>query len=336
MKKEFIQNDIWVFIETAHNRISPVSLELLALGRKLAVEKGGLLTAVLFTSSPSHYLPELSAYGPDRIIIVNSSLFDIYNTDVITDNLCHLLDKYKPFGLLIGATENGRDFAPRVSSRLQTGLTADCTAIDYDNTSDCIVWTRPTFGGNLLASILCADHFPQMGTVRPGIFQLIKPLAPCSPRVIEEPFFESPIQQRILLKESISTFSNQDTNLDSADIIVAGGRGMGGPEGFQLLFQFADILREKFSVEVAVAASRAAVEEGWIDRNHQVGQTGKNVSPKIYIACGISGALQHTCGISNSDYIISINNDPEAPIIALSDYAIIGNIITILSQLMQN
>lgn len=228
--------------------------------------------------------------------------------------------------MLIGATPNGRDLGPRLSCRLGTGLTADCTALDIDEASGNIAWTRPAFGGNLMAVILCPDHRPQLGTVRPGVFK--KPDV-CEDRaeIIREDFHVPADQIRTTLLETIREASAEIVDLEGADIIVSGGRGVGGAEGFRVIRELADVLGG------TVGASRAAVDEGWISHSHQVGQTGKTVGPKLYIACGISGAIQHLAGMSSSDVIVAINKDFDAPIFGIADYGFVGNLFEIVPLL---
>lgn len=237
-----------------------------------------------------------------------------------------LVEKYQPSAILIGATNNGRDFAPRLSCRLRTGLTADCTSLDYDAESGNVAWTRPAFGGNLMAVIMCPNTRPQIGTVRPGVFKKT-PVEGKEAEVITEEVTVPAEKIRTKLLESIREAAAGVVNLEDAEVIVAGGRGMGGPENFKLCEELAEVLGG------AVGASRAAVDAGWIGHAHQVGQTGKTVGPKLYIACGISGAIQHLAGMSGSDCIVAINKDPEAPIFKAADYGIVGNLFDVLPTL---
>ena len=237
-----------------------------------------------------------------------------------------MLEKYAPTSMLIGATPNGRDLGPRLSCRLGTGLTADCTALDIDEASGNIAWTRPAFGGNLMAVILCPDHRPQLGTVRPGVFK--KPDAgEDKAEIIREDFHVPADQIRTTLLETIREAAGEIVDLEGADIIVSGGRGVGGADGFKIIRELADALG------ATVGASRAAVDEGWITHSHQVGQTGKTVGPKLYIACGISGAIQHLAGMSSSDVIVAINKDFDAPIFGVADYGFVGNLFEIVPAL---
>ena len=228
--------------------------------------------------------------------------------------------------MLIGATPNGRDMGPRLSSRLQTGLTADCTGLAIDEETGCVAWTRPAFGGNLMATILCTDHRPQLGTVRPGVFK--KPAAGEAKAEITKVDFSFPAEGiRTEILEVIKETAGELVDLEGADIIVAGGRGVGSAEGFAPVRELAEALG------ATVGASRAAVDAGWISHSHQVGQTGKTVGPKLYIACGISGAIQHLAGMSASDVIVAINKDADAPIFGVADYGIVGNLFEVLPAL---
>ena len=227
---------------------------------------------------------------------------------------------------MIGATPNGRDLGPRFSSRLRTGLTADCTSLDIDEETGNVAWTRPAFGGNLMATIMCPDHRPQCGTVRPGVFK--KPAeGENKAEVIKEEFHVAPEDIRTTLIEVVKEAAGELVDLEGADIIVAGGRGVGGPEGFAPLKELADLLGG------VVGASRAAVDSGWIPHAHQVGQTGKTVGPKIYVAAGISGAIQHVAGMSSSKYIIAINKDEDASIFNISDYGVVGDLFEVVPAL---
>ena len=231
--------------------------------------------------------------------------------------------------MMIGATNEGRDMGPRLSCRLKTGLTADCTAVDYDEDPGNIAWTRPTFGGNLMATIMCPEHRPQIGTVRPGVFKKGGRNDDNQPEIIHEDIHIAADRIRTHVVEVIRELNAENVNLESADVIVAGGRGVGGPEGFEPLKELADLLGG------VVGASRAAVDSDWIGHVHQVGQTGKTVGPKLYIACGISGAIQHVAGMSGSDIIVAINKDPDAPIFGMADYGIVGDLKQVIPALIK-
>ena len=286
--------DLWVFVETNEDGTAKnVGLELLTPGKRMADKQGGALVAVVIGEHVDAAVGAANAHGADRIIVVDGPEYAHYSTDAYTIALCTLVEKYGPTSMLIGATNNGRDLGPRVSCRLKTGLTADCTALDIDEESGNVAWTRPAFGGNLMATILCPDHRPQIGTVRPGVFKKCG-LVIGSAEIIKEDIRITQDQIRTQVLELIKEMDSEHVDLEGAEIIVSGGRGVGGPEGFAPVRALAKALG------ATVGASRAAVDSGWIAHAHQVGQTGKTVGPKLYIACGISGAIQHLAGMSGS------------------------------------
>jgi electron transfer flavoprotein alpha subunit len=318
---------ILVYMEQTDGALRNVGFELLGKGRGLADELACEMTALVITGSNGEKLAkEAIAGGADKVYFVEGSAYTRFNTDSYVYATVRAIEAYKPQAVLLGATVNGRDFAPRVAARLGTGLCADCTDLGVDKEKGLIVWTRPTFGGNIMAQILCPEKRPQMGTVRPKIFK--KPAAgknrqgeilPFDPQLPEN-------YNRVeFLSEEIP--ENTTCNLEEAEYIVAGGRGMASKKNFKLLEELADVLGG------AVGASRAAVDAGWIEHLRQVGQSGKTVGPKIYIACGISGAIQHLAGMNSSDTIIAINNDPEAAIFNVSDYGIVGDLFEVLPVL---
>ena len=268
----------------------------------------------------------LSAGQADQVIAVEGPEYKSYSTDAYANALCHMVEKYGPSTLMIGATPNGRDMGPRVSCRLNTGLTADCTAVDIDEESGNVAWTRPAFGGNLMATIMCPDHRPQIGTIRPGVFKKAD-VTENKAEVIHEDYHVDAADIRTKILETIREAASEAVDLEGAEVIVSGGRGVGGPDGFKVLEELANVLGG------TVGASRAAVDSGWIGHSHQVGQTGKTVAPKLYIACGISGAIQHVAGMSGSDTIIAINKDPEAPIFGIADYGITGDLFEVVPAL---
>ena len=319
--------DLWVYVETKEDGSAKnVGLELLTPGRDLADKQGGRLVAIVIGSGVEQAVSDASAHGADQVIVVDSPEFKDYTTDAYTAAMYYLVEKYGPTTLLIGATPDGRDMGPRLACRIKTGLTADCTGLDIDPESGNVAWTRPAFGGNLMATILCPDHRPQIGTVRPGVFKKSAP-GDANAEVVREEFHVAPEQIRTELLEVIREAAGELVDLEGADIIVSGGRGVGGPEGFAPVKALADVLG------ATVGASRAAVDSGWISHAHQVGQTGKTVAPKLYIACGISGAIQHLAGMSSSDYIVAINKDADAPIFGVADYGIVGNLFDVVPAL---
>ena len=319
--------NVWVFIEVVRGKIKGVSLELLGQGRKMADDLGEKLVAIIPGNEIEDFAKMAIHYGADEAIVVDQKELKDYSTDGYTKAMCTLIKKYNPAVLLIGATNNGRDLGPRVSSRMQTGLTADCTELGVDSETRLVKWTRPAFGGNLMATILCPDHRPQIGTVRPGVFKKPEEDTGSKGEIIHETVEFGPDEIRTRIVEVITEACGADVNLEEAEIIVSGGRGVGGPEGFEVLKELAD------EIGAQIGASRAAVDSCWISSLHQVGQTGKSVGPKIYIACGISGAIQHVAGMSSSDVIIAINKDPDAPIFNIADYGIVGDLFEIIPEL---
>lgn len=321
--------ELWVYIETKEDgNAKNVGLELLNPGRELADRQGGGLTAVVIGAQVSGAVEEVKKYGADKVLVVEGAEYGEYSTDAYVDALYYLVKKYGPSALLVGATNQGRDLAPRLSCRLKTGLTADCTSLAYDEENDCVAWTRPAFGGNLMATILCPEHRPQIGTVRPGVFKKAESVKE-NFTVIREEFHVPKEQIRTKVLKVIREAADEIVNLEEAEIIVSGGRGVGGPEGFEPIRTLAKVL------DATVGASRAAVDSGWISHAHQVGQTGKTVAPKLYIACGISGAIQHLAGMSGSDVIVAINKDPEAPIFGVANYGIVGDLFEVIPALTE-
>ena len=321
--------DLWVFVETNEDGTAKnVGIELLTPGKMMAGKQGGALVAVVIGNNVDEAVKAASEHGADKVIVVDGPEYAHYTTDAYAIALCTLVEKYGPTSMLIGATNNGRDLGPRVSCRLKTGLTADCTGLDIDEESGNVAWTRPAFGGNLMATILCPDHRPQIGTVRPGVFKK-SDAGEAKAEIIKEDIHVDAKDIRTQILELIKEADGENVDLEGAEIIVSGGRGVGGPEGFEPVKALADALGG------VVGASRAAVDAGWIAHAHQVGQTGKTVGPKLYIACGISGAIQHVAGMSGSDCIVAINKDPEAPIFDIADYGVVGNLFEVLPVLTE-
>lgn len=321
--------DLWVFVETnTDGSAKNVGIELLTPGKMLAEKQGGKLVAVVIGYQIQDAVEAANKHGADEIIAVNGPEYQHYSTDAYASVICQLVEKYGPTSMLIGATNNGRDLGPRCSCRLKTGLTADCTSLDIDAESGNVAWIRPAFGGNLMATILCPDHRPQIGTVRPGVFKKSLETEP-NAVIINENIHIDPKDIRTQILEVLQDLGDEKVDLEGAEIIISGGRGVGGPEGFETIKALADVLG------ATVGASRAAVDSGWISHAHQVGQTGKTVGPKLYIACGISGAIQHLAGMSSSDCIVAINKDPDAPIFGVADYGIVGNLFEVLPVLTE-
>ncbi|MCW6112065.1 electron transfer flavoprotein subunit alpha/FixB family protein [Clostridium sporogenes] len=318
---------IWIFAEQREGKLQKVALELIGQGKELSKKLGVELTAVLLGYDIDDIPRQLISYGADKVLYVNNPLLKNYNTDGYTKVIYDLIQERKPEILLVGATYIGRDLAPRISSRLGTGLTADCTGLDIDNNTRNLLMTRPAFGGNLMATIICDSNRPQMSTVRPGVFQKLEKDANRDGSIenikvnLKEPDIKIKIKEIVKLAKEIEDISE-------AKILVSGGRGLGSPEGFKLLRELADLMGG------AISGSRAVVDSGWIDKAYQVGQTGKTVRPNLYIACGISGAIQHLAGMQDSDYIIAINKDESAPIMQVADLSIVGDYKKILPSMI--
>ena len=327
MNKDEWKN-LWVYIETEENIAKPVGYELLAPARELANKMEQKLVAVVIGGNVENIANEAIAYGADEVLLVEGDEYYNYSTDAYGYALETLVHKYKPSTILLGATHNGRDLGPRVACNLNTGLSADCTIMDYDKENSNVIWTRPTYGGDLMAAILCSGHRPQMGTVRQGIFKKAKKNRDRTGVIIREDIHIAKEDIRLKLIERVKEVAER-VELEEAEIIVAAGRGIGSPEGYKIIEDFA---KELNGVQ---AASRAIVDAGWVPYAYQVGQTGKIVSPKLYIACGISGAMQHTMGMSGSDCIVAINKDPDAPIFDVADYGIVGDLFEVIPELIE-
>ncbi|MDD4834979.1 MAG: electron transfer flavoprotein subunit alpha [Lutispora sp.] len=319
---------VWVFAEQRQGKLMFTSLELLGEGRKLADKLGVELSAVLLGHEIDNICEELIHYGADKVIYANHKLLQNYTTDGYTKVITNLVNEKKPEILIIGATNIGRDLAPRISARLNTGLTADCTKLDIDEEQRILLQTRPAFGGNIMATIITPKHRPQMSTVRPGVMKKLE-IDMSRKGIVENVKIDLKQEDIRVNVEEIVKSAKQIVNLVDAHYIVSGGRGLGNPEGFKLIKELADALGG------VVGSSRAAVDSGWISQDHQVGQTGKTVRPIVYIACGISGAIQHLAGMQNSDCIIAINKNPDAPIFSVSDYGIVGDLYKVVPMLIE-
>lgn len=320
--------NIWVFIETECGKAKNVGYELLNVAKPLAQQKGCPLVAVVIGKDIENVAKDAICYGADSAIVVDGPEYEYYTTDAFAKALVTLVEKYKPETLMIGATNNGRDMGPRVSCRLKTGLTADCTEIGIDEDTGNIAWTRPTFGGNLMATIMCPDNRPQMGTVRPGVFKKGAYDETRTGEIIKEDVRVAPEEIRTTLVERINEVT-EAINLEEAEVIVAGGRGVGSAENFKLLEELAAEL------DGTLGCSRAAVDAGWLPYVHQVGQSGKTVAPRLYFAIGISGAIQHLTGIAGSDTVIAVNKDADAPIFDVADYGIVGDLNEVVPALTE-
>jgi electron transfer flavoprotein alpha subunit len=344
--------NVWVFAEQREGKLLNVALELIGEGYRLAKEISSdtLVCAVLIGNDIDHLVDECYAYGAEKVILIQDPLLKNYITDSYTKVLVDAVKEKKPEIVLYGATHIGRDLAPRVAARLNTGLTADCTRLDVkvssyikyakENTTldtstldpndedTGIKQTRPAFGGNLMATIICPKTRPQMSTVRPGVMQKREKVdgAKGVLEVIKPIISEADIRTKLI---EIVKSTKERVSLTDAEIICSGGRGLGDPSGFELIKKFAD------KVGGVVGSSRAAVDAGWIEHSHQVGQTGTTVKPKIYFACGISGAIQHLAGMQTSDIIVAINKDPDAPIFEVADFGIVGDLYKVIPQIIE-
>jgi len=328
-KKEQIPTDeysgVWVWVEQYNHQAGSISWEMMGEGRKLADRRGTTLSACVLGYQAEPIARQAIAYGADRVFLVDDPTLEVYRTDPYARILVELVKKYKPEIFLLGASTRGRDLAGAVATYIYTGLTADCTGLEIEEGTNLLLQIRPAFGGNIMATIKCPDNRPQMATVRHHVFEMPVPDESREGQIIRE----TPVlpEDRIASKVLDLIVEKNEVNLADAKIIVSGGRGLKGPEGFSILHELADVLGG------AVGASRAAVDAGWISYAHQVGQTGRTVRPDLYIACGISGAIQHQAGMRTSKVIVAINKDPEAPIFQIADYGIVGDLFTVVPAL---
>ncbi|MDR2191668.1 MAG: electron transfer flavoprotein subunit alpha [Endomicrobium sp.] len=330
-KKPAVNKDeyrgVWVYAEQRHGEIASVVYELLNEGRRLADKLNVSLSAVLIGDNIKNKSQELINRGADKVYVFDNPIFIEFQDDSYTSVLTKLIEKEKPEIILMGATNIGRSFASRVAARIGSGLTADCTSLEIDENTRNILQTRPAFGGNIMATILTPNHRPQMSTVRHKVFKEAKAQDGRKGEIVENAVDVSNIVNRTKFLGFIKDTGAQ-INISDADIIVSGGRGVGKPEGFKLLEELAKLLGG------AVGASRAAVDSDWIAYSHQVGQTGRTVAPKIYIACGISGQIQHLVGMNSSDIIIAINKDASCPMMQTATYSLEGDLYEIIPQII--
>ncbi|MBR5597303.1 MAG: electron transfer flavoprotein subunit alpha/FixB family protein [Lachnospiraceae bacterium] len=332
---------VYVFAQQVDNEISGIAYELLGKGKELAAKLNEEVTAVLIGHDVKGLADKLAEYGADKVIVVDDPELKEYRTEPYAHALSSVINEFKPDIVLVGATAIGRDLGPTVSARVATGLTADCTVLEIgdfplvaipgkedEQKHNQLLMTRPAFGGNTIATIACPDNRPQMATVRPGVMQKIEPIVGAKANVIEyNPGF-TPNDRYVEIKEIVKAVSDTVDIMD-AKILVSGGRGVGSAENFKILEDLAEALGG------SVSCSRAVVDSGWKPRDLQVGQTGKTVRPNLYIACGISGAIQHTAGMEEADIIIAINKDEDAPIFDVADYGIVGDLNKIIPQLTE-
>ena len=317
---------VWVFAEQRNGKLRDVAYELLSKGRELADVLESDLSAVCFGHGIN--VNQLTAYGADKVYLVDSPELAGNQEDLYTRQLVELIQQHKPEIVLAGATSLGRAFIPRVAAILKTGLTADCTGLDIDTENRLLRQTRPTFGGNIMATIICQAKRPQMSTVRPRVFKKGEPDKGRKGQIIKLDFNRERITSRTKLLNFVEDLTEK-VKLEDADIIVSGGRGLGKAENFKLIEELAKVMG------AAVGSSRPPVDEGWIPYSHQVGQTGKTVCPKLYIACGVSGSVQHMAGMQTSDIIVAINDDPHASIFEIATYGIVGDLFKVVPMLTE-
>ena len=328
---------VFVFAQQVDNVLDGVAFELLGKGKELAKDLNTEVTAVLIGSGVKELADQLAEYGADRVIVVDDPQLKDYRTEPYAHALASVINEYKPEIMLVGATAIGRALGPTVSARVKTGLTADCTMLEIgdfplnaapgqEQQHNQLLMTRPAFGGNTIATIACPYNRPQMATVRPGVMQKIAPIAGAKANVVEyNPGF-TPNDRYVEILNIVKAVKNT-ANIMDAKILVSGGRGVGSKENFKLLEDLAEVLGG------TVSCSRAVVENGWLPVDLQVGQTGKTVRPQIYFAIGISGAIQHVAGMEDSDLIVAINKDEDAPIFDVADYGLVGDLNKIVPAL---
>ena len=332
---------VYIYAQQVDNELSSIAFELIGKAKELAADLGTDVTAVLLGSNVKGLADELGEYGADKVIVVDNPELETYRTEPYAQALAAVINEYKPEIMLVGATAIGRDLGPTVSARVATGLTADCTKLEIgdfpinavpgkedEQKHNQLLMTRPAFGGNTIATIACPDNRPQMATVRPGVMQKIEPMAGAKAEVIEyNPGF-TPNNKYVEIVDIVKELSDTVDIMD-AKILVSGGRGVGSAENFKMLQDLADVIGG------TVSCSRAVVDNGWLPKELQVGQTGKTVRPNVYFAIGISGAIQHTAGMEESDIIIAINKDSSAPIFDVADYGIVGDLNKIVPKLTE-
>lgn len=321
--------DIWVISEQHEGKLRPVSFELLGIGKKLSEKLGEELAAVLVGDKVSDLARPLAAYGADKVYLLEDEKLGRYTPDGYTNTLSQLILNKKPSIILFGATIDGREFAPRVAARIQTGLTADCTGLDIDDEGR-LVQIRPAFGGKLMAMIVCPKKRPQMATVRPNVMKKVDPDWSREPKVERVEINLVPESIRTKILGIVKEVNPETIKVEEARIIVSGGRGLGSPENLKMIEDLAQVLG------AAVGGSRAIVDAGWLPHHQQIGQTGKTVAPKLYVAVGISGAIQHLVGMQTSDIIIAINKDPEAPIFKVATFGIVGDLFQVVPAITES
>ncbi|MCM3114143.1 electron transfer flavoprotein subunit alpha/FixB family protein [Neobacillus sp. MER 74] len=319
---------VWVFIEQNDGRVEGVSLELLGAGRKLADKLQVPLAGFLLGHEIRPLADKIISYGADIVYMVDHPVLMNYRTESYMKGVMLLAEKYKPEIILYGATPNGKDLASAVATDLNTGLTADTTMLDVDIDNRLLEASRPAFGGNIMATILCKKHRPQMATVRPKVMKALEPESRRTGKIIEEKISLHEEDMRTKVLQIVNDVTKK-VKLADAHVIVCGGKGMGDLQNFQLLYEFAE------TIGATVGGTRDVVEAGWLPHHLQIGQTGETVTPKIYFAVALSGAIQHVVGMKNSDFIIAINKDPNAPIFDVATYGIVGDALEIIPKLTE-
>lgn len=323
-----MSKDVFVFIEQRDNNLEKVGIELLGKARELADDLGQKVVAMLVGEKVKQHANILIAHGADKVIVVEDPMLKEYVTEPYAKAVYHIIKANDPEIAIYGASSIGRDLAPRLAARIHTGLTADCTSLEIDPESKNLMMTRPAFGGNLMATILCEEFRPQMATVRPGVMSALDRDDSRKGEVEELKVEFTDEDMNVTIKE-IHKSESKKKDITEANILVSGGRGIGGPEGFKPLQELATVL------DAEISSSRAAVDAGWITKDHQVGQTGKTVRPELYFAMGISGAIQHLAGMEESDLIIAVNKNPDAPIFEAADLGVVGDINAVVPKLVE-
>jgi electron transfer flavoprotein alpha subunit len=320
-------SDIWVVAEVISGKVQPVTLELVGAAKPLADARRSKVAVVLLGSGVSAEAPSLFAYGADKVLVVDDVRMAGFTDEIEARCLVRLIGKHRPEAVICGATSRGRALIPRVAVLSRAGLTADCTELGIDPENGDLLQTRPAFGGNIMATIRCSNHRPQMATVRPRVMKALEPDPTRTGEIVHEPVEDSDASKIKRIVEVVHG-SGTSVNLADARIIISGGRGMKGPEGFELLRKLAA------KVGGAVGASRAAVDAGWVPYAHQVGQTGQTVQAKVYIACSISGQIQHLVGMQSCDMIVAIDKNPETPMMQMADIAIVGDVFEVIPEII--
>ena len=332
--EKLIQDDlstwkgVWVYCEYRRGELATVSTELLGIGRELADKRGVSLTAVLIGGNTGDTAKELIKYGADVVYKIDKEELTDFTEDAYGAVLTDLIQQYKPEIVLAGASAIGRSFIPGVATTLNAGLTADCTKLEIRESDGALLQTRPAFGGNIMATIVCESSRPQMATVRSKVMKALEPDENRTGDIVDVQPKEEHLVSRVKVLESVVSEGSK-VNIQESDILVSGGRGLESSKGFDLIKQLAD------QMNADVSASRAVVDAGWIPYPHQVGQTGKTVAPKLYIACGISGAIQHVAGMQSAEVIVAINRDKDAPIFNVADYGLVGDLFDIVPKLIK-